>query len=89
MDWIDAFILTNMTYTLMTCDCRLPTIVCWGDPHTAHNLVSSTLMHLFCQAFIDKMSNKNKLILTALFRQEAVRAANEHAEREAVEREER
>ena len=87
LEWMDTFILTDMTYTLMTSDCRLPTIMCKGNPNAAHKLVGSTLMYLFRQASIEKMSNEKELVLAALFRQEAVREANAQAEREAVERE--
>ena len=72
-EWNDACILTDMTCMLTTFYCRLPTNVCRGNPDTAHKLVSSTLMHLFHQAFIEKMSNE--LVLEDLFRQKAVREA--------------
>ena len=79
------------------------TIVCRGNPNAANKLVSSTIMHLFCKAFMEnenelvlvalfrqeavRVANENKLVLAALFRQEAVREAKEQVEREAVERE--
>ena len=59
------------------------TIVCRVNPNVAHKLVSSTLMHLFRQAFIKKISIENELVLVALLRLEAI----EQAERDAVERE--
>ena len=70
-----------MLWTVDT-DNRLPTIVCRGNPDAAHTLVSSTLTHLFHQAFIDKMSNVNELILmcNGPIRQEAVREKNDRAE---------
>ena len=71
-----------MTYTLMTCDCRLPTIVCRGNPESAHKLVTSALTHLFRQAFIKKMSEE--LILMTLLRQKEMRNTNVQAKREAA-----
>ena len=57
--WVNAFTLKHNTYTLSTCEGRLPTIVCRGNSEKTHKMTRSIYTHLFHSSFMSKMLKEN------------------------------
>ena len=83
--WIETLLLIDDTYTLKTCDCRLPTIGCRGNNAAEHKQAKSAMTPIYCEKLVNWMSPQNELILNDLYQQEADREAEQQAARDAQE----
>ena len=69
-------------YTVTTCDFHLPTIVSRGNAAAEHKQAKRAMTHTYREKFVEMMTPQNKLILKALYQQQAVMEVQEQTARE-------